>query len=257
MGAGAGGVDRRRHRSHRTRLRLGDRALLPRAGRGAAAGGAGLGRAGAQGAAGVGARGAASLRPRLGLSGLARGRGGGDHPLWPRLPLSRLAAGLGRPGPLVAPGDLRDGGARHLRGGLRSPAGAERGPQRRPPGGRSAAPAGGPLRLRRDGLRRPLRRRPRRLSPRFPRRWPGTWSRAPLCGPSAVVGGGVGGRAGALVRSALLRGRRAAGDGADRAHADRRDGFAPAEIRAERASSSACRVCGSSASASSAGAGPF
>ena len=81
MGAGAGGVDRRRDRRHQLLRRLGDRALLPRAGRGAAAGGAGLGRAGARGAAGVGARRAAALRPRLGLSGLARRRGGGDRPL--------------------------------------------------------------------------------------------------------------------------------------------------------------------------------
>ena len=49
------------------------------------------------------------------------------------------------------------------------------------------------------------------------------------------------------LRPAVLLRRRAAGDRAGRAHADRLGARAPAEIRADGASSSACSVCGASA----------
>ena len=84
----------------------------------------------------------------------------------PRLRLARLAPRL------VVP-------ARWLRLGVYAMAALDAGPdRRRPPPGpqlgaqrrrarrRPAAPAGGPLRLGADGLRRPLRRRPRRLPAR-------------------------------------------------------------------------------------------
>ena len=65
---------------------------------------------------------------------------------------------------------LRDGRDRHLVRRRRPAAGPERRAQRRRSRGGPARAAGGPLRFRPDGLRRPLRRRPRRLPPRSARR---------------------------------------------------------------------------------------
>ena len=104
-------------------------------------------------------------------------------------------------------GDLRDGGDRHLARRHRPAAGPELGPQRRPPGRRPAPPAGGPLRLRRDGLRRPLRRRPGRLPPRTSADRPKTSDMAAFR-PIGSVRGRSGRGAGAGVRPALLRRRR-------------------------------------------------
>ncbi len=133
MGAGAGAFDRGRHRRGQLLCGLGDLALLPGAGRGAAAGGGRARPPPARLAALVGPGGGAALRAGVGLGRLARGRGRGDYPLRPRLHRPRLAAGLGRPGALAAAWHLRDGGGRRLARRLRPPPGPELGPQRRRP----------------------------------------------------------------------------------------------------------------------------
>ena len=129
--------------------RIGDRALLAGAGRGAALRSAGAGLAGARLPAGVGGGGRAAVRrsPGRAPGSLAR-RGRGDGADRARLHRARLAAGLGGAGVLAEAGDLRDGRGRHLVRRHRPAPGPQRDPHRRG-AQRPTAPAGRPLRRRR------------------------------------------------------------------------------------------------------------
>ena len=98
MGAGAGGLDRRRDRRGQLLRGLGDLPHLPGAGRACRRWRRSRSACCVRGRApGLGARRALPLFALAWAStGLARRRGGGDGPLGPRLHRPRLAAGLGR-----------------------------------------------------------------------------------------------------------------------------------------------------------------
>ena len=163
VGAGAGALDCRGDRGDRSHPGIGGRTHLHRPCRRPAACRLRACSAGAGIAPGLGSRCGGALRARLGHAALACRRGSGDGALGAGLRDPGLAARLRRAGQVAAPRGLRDGRDRHRLRLIGSAAGAERGAQRRRSRGRSAAAAGGSLRLGADGLRRPLRRRAGRL----------------------------------------------------------------------------------------------